>query len=82
MGEDRIRERAKGSQMPDTTEATTVLELLWAAMDALMDAADRAPTGSEIDRRLEVAIRQCALAIIPAKEAAMLEEFEANRAAA
>jgi hypothetical protein len=47
-----------------------------------MDAADRAPTGSEIDRRLEVAIRQCALAIIPAKEAAILEEFEANRAAA
>ncbi|HEY7968137.1 MAG TPA: hypothetical protein VID68_14035 [Solirubrobacteraceae bacterium] len=68
--------------MPETTDATTVLDLLWAAMDALMDAADRAPTGGEIDRRLEVAIRQCALAIIPAKEAAMLEEFEANRAVA
>ena len=68
--------------MPEKTQATTVLDLLWAAMDALMDAADRAVTGSEIDRRLEVAIRQCALAIIPAKEAAMLEEFEANRAVA
>lgn len=65
--------------MPDQTEATTVLDLLWAAMDALMDAAEQAPTDGEIERRLEVAIRQCALAIIPAKEAAMLAGFEATR---
>ena len=65
--------------MPDLTGATTVLDLLWAAMDALMDAAERAPTDGEIDRRLEVAIRQCALAIIPAKEAALLADFEATR---
>jgi hypothetical protein len=67
--------------MPEEpSQATTMLDLLWAAMDALMDAADRAPADGEIERRLEVAIRQCALAIIPAKEAALLEEFEAARA--
>jgi hypothetical protein len=66
--------------MSDQPEATTVLELLWAAMDALMDAAERAPADGEIERRLEVAIRQCALAIIPAKEAALLDDFEASRA--
>jgi hypothetical protein len=65
--------------MPDQMEATTVLDLLWSAMDALMDAAEQAPTDGEIERRLEVAIRQCALAIIPAKEAAMLAGFEATR---
>jgi hypothetical protein len=67
--------------MPDQPEATTVLELLWAAMDALMDAAERAPADGEIERRLEVAIRQCALAIIPAKEAALLNDFESSRIA-
>ena len=67
--------------MPDQPQAMTVLELLWAAMDALMDAAERAPAEGEIERRLEVAIRQCALAIIPAKEAALLEELgSANHA--
>ena len=65
--------------MPDQTEATTVLELLWGAMDALMDAAEHAPADGEIERRLEVAIRQCALAIIPAKEAAMRAELGSAR---
>jgi len=68
--------------MPETSQATTMLDLLWAAMDALMDAAERAPADGEIERRLEVAIRQVALAIIPAKQAAMLAEFEAGRAVA
>lgn len=74
-------ERKEGP-MPDQTKATTVLELLWSAMDALMDAAEQAPADGEIDRRLEVAIRQCALAIIPAKEAAFLADFEASRTVA
>jgi len=65
--------------MPDQTESGTVLDLLWAAMDALMDAAERSPVDGEIERRLEIAIRQCALAITPAKEAALLAEFEATR---
>ncbi len=65
--------------MSDQTQASSVLDLLWAAMDALMDAAERAPADGEIERRLEVAIRQCALAIIPAKEAALLAEFKASR---
>jgi hypothetical protein len=65
--------------MPDQSEPTTVLDLLWAAMDALMDAAERAPADGEIERRLEVAIRQCALSIIPAKEAVLLADFEATR---
>lgn len=65
--------------MADQTEATAVLGLLWAAMDALMDAAERAPADGEIERRLEVAIRQCALAIIPAKEAAMRADFDSAR---
>jgi hypothetical protein len=65
--------------MPDQAEPTTVLDLLWAAMDALMDAAEGAPDDGEIERRLEVAIRQCALAIIPAKEAVLLADFEATR---
>jgi hypothetical protein len=65
--------------MPDQSEPTMVLDLLWAAMDALMDAAERAPADGEIERRLEVAIRQCALSIIPAKEAALLADFEATR---
>ena len=65
--------------MPERSEATTMLNLLWKAMDALMDAADNAPDDGEIERRLEVAIRQCALAIIPAKEAAALEELGAAR---
>lgn len=65
--------------MTDQTEPTTVLDLLWAAMDALMDAAERSPADGEIECRLEVAIRQCALAIIPAKEAAVLADFEATR---
>jgi hypothetical protein len=67
--------------MSDQTQASSVLDLLWAAMDALMDAAECAPADGEIERRLEVAIRQCALAIIPAKEAALLAEFEASRSA-
>ncbi len=51
-------------------------------MDALLDAADRVPAGSHLERRVEVAIRQCALALIPAKEAALLERFGADRAVA
>jgi hypothetical protein len=68
--------------MSEEAQAATVLDMLWAAMDALMDAAERAPADGEIERRLEVAIRQCALAIIPAKEAALLAEFEASRTTA
>jgi hypothetical protein len=66
--------------MPDAVDTTPLLDLLWTAMDALLDAADRVPPGSHLERRLELAIRQCALALIPAKEAALLERFAAARA--
>jgi hypothetical protein len=68
--------------MPDAALATPVLDLLWTAMDALLDAADHVPAASHLERCVEVAIRQCALAVIPAKEAALLERFEAARAIA
>jgi hypothetical protein len=71
-----------GTTMPDAALTTPVLDLLWTAMDALLDAADRVPAGSHLERRVEVAIRQCALALIPAKEAALLERFGADRAVA
>jgi hypothetical protein len=67
---------------PEPATATAVLDLLWAAMDALLDAADRVPLGSQLERRIEVAVRQCALAIIPAKEDALPERYEAPGAVA
>jgi hypothetical protein len=66
--------------MPEAVDTTPLLDLLWTAMDALLDATDRVPAGSHLERRLELAIRQCALALIPAKEAALLERFAAARA--
>jgi hypothetical protein len=67
---------------PEPATAPAVLDLLWAAMDALLDAADRVPLGSQLERRIEVAVRQCALAIIPAKEGARPERYEAPGAVA
>jgi hypothetical protein len=66
--------------MPEATQTTPLLDLLWTAMDALLDAADHVPPGSHLERRIELAIRQCALALIPAKETALLESFAAARA--
>jgi hypothetical protein len=71
--------RGKETTMAEAALATPVLDLLWTAMDALLDAADRVAPGSHLERCIEVAIRQCALAVIPAKEAAQLERFEAAR---
>jgi hypothetical protein len=65
--------------MPDPPHATPIVDKLWIAMDALLDAADMVPAGTPLERSLEAAIRTCGRAIIPAKEAAMLEQMTRHR---
>lgn len=65
--------------MPDATHTTPMLDRLWTALDALLDAAELATVESKLEASIEVAIRQVARAIIPAKEAAMLEQVAADR---
>jgi hypothetical protein len=67
--------------MPDTAHATPVLDRLWTAMDTLLDAAELTPADSALERSIDAAIRQVARAIIPAKEAALLEQLAADRGA-
>ncbi len=71
----------KDRQMPDTAHATPVLDRLWTAMDTLLDAAELTPADSALERSIDAAIRQVARAIIPAKEAALLEQLAADRGA-
>ena len=66
--------------MPDTANATPVLDRLWTAMDILLDAAELTPADSELELSIDAAIRQVARAIIPAKEAAaLLEQLATDR---
>jgi hypothetical protein len=65
--------------MPDPAHATPMLDRLWTALDALLDAAEMTPPDSPLGRRIDSAVRQVARAIIPAKEAALLEQLAADR---
>jgi hypothetical protein len=65
--------------MSDAAHATPVLDRLWTALDALLDAAEMTQAGSKLERSIEAATRQVARAIIPAKEAALLEQFASDR---
>jgi hypothetical protein len=65
--------------MPEAAHPTPVLERLWAALDELLDAAEITPAHSELELSIDTAIRQVARAIIPAKEAAMLEQLASER---
>jgi hypothetical protein len=65
--------------MRDAAHATPVLDRLWTALDALLDAAEMTPADSKLERSIEAATRQVARAIIPAKEAALLEQFATER---
>ena len=72
---------AKGEnrKMSQAAHPTPVLDRLWAALDELLDAAEITPAHSELELSIDTAIRQVARAIIPAKEAALLEQLAADR---
>ena len=65
--------------MPQAAHPTPVLDRIWAALDELLDAAEMTPAHSELELSIDTAIRQVALAIIPAKEAALRDQFAAER---
>jgi hypothetical protein len=60
--------------MSDAFIETAVLERLWAALDALLEAAEDTADGSALELSIDTAIRQVACAIVAAKEAALLEQ--------
>ena len=71
--------KGENSTMPQAAHPTPVLDRLWAALDELLDAAEITPAHSELELSIDTAIRQVARAIIPAKEAALLEQLAADR---
>jgi hypothetical protein len=67
--------------MSDAILETPVLERLWAALDALLEAADGVADGSALELSVDTAIREVARAIVAAKEAALLEQGAPDHAA-
>jgi hypothetical protein len=67
--------------MSDALLETPVLERLWAALDALLEAAEGVADGSALELSVDTAIREVARAIVAAKEAALLEQRGPDRAA-
>jgi len=67
--------------MSDALLETPVLERLWAALDALLEAADGVADGSALELSVDTAIREVARAIVAAKEAALLEQRASDQAA-
>ena len=66
--------------MSDAFLDTPVLERLWAALEALLEAAEGTADGSTLELSIDMAIRQVACAIVAAKEAALLEQRAPDRA--
>jgi len=60
--------------MSDAFVDTPLLERLWAALEALLEAAEGTAEGSTLELSIDLAIRQVACAIVAAKEVALLEQ--------
>ena len=60
--------------MPAALLETPVLDRLWAALDALLEAAELTADGGELELSVDTAVREVARAIVAAKEAALLEQ--------
>jgi len=65
--------------MSDGFLETPVLERLWAALDALLEAAEGTAEASALELSIDTAIRQVACAIVAAKEAALVEQRAPDR---
>lgn len=65
--------------MSDTFLETPVLERLWAALDALLEAGEGTVDGSALELSIDSAIREVARAIVAAKAAALPEQHGAGR---
>jgi hypothetical protein len=66
--------------MSDVLHETPVLERLWAALDALLEAGEVTDDGSALELSIDTAIREVARAIVAAKVAALPDRREADRA--
>ncbi len=74
--------KAMDRQMSDAFLETPVLERLWAALDALLEAAEETVDGSALELSIDSAIREVARAIVAAKVAALPEQHGPDRVAA
>jgi len=71
--------KATDRQMSDTFLETPVLERLWAALDALLEAGEGTVDGSALELSIDSAIREVARAIVAAKAAALPEQHGPGR---